>query len=198
MPHVITITGPSRAGKSTAVDYLLGCEDQDFRPVLVCKFTTRPSRDDDRHIEVICVDKIPDHCDLVYEQYGARYGVQLSTLFEHIANGQSPIVVLNDVRAVEDVRNSFRELVRSIFIFRENPSSEEYHEELIESRGLKAGKVRFEKARAIYRIYIENIHLFDHVIINSGTSEDLNLQIKQIVQGLKKDLNWPLRAKGAT
>ena len=198
MPHVITITGPSRAGKSTTVDYLLACADRDFKPVLVCKFTTRPPRDDDRDDEVICVEQIPDHCNLVYEQYGARYGLELSTLFEHLAKKQSPIVILNDVRAVEDVRNSFRELVRSIFIFRENPSSEQYHEELIESRGKKAAKPRFEKARTIYRIYIENIHLFDHVIINSGTLEDLDLQVRQIVQGLKEDLNWPLRAKGTT
>ncbi len=186
MPHVITITGSSRAGKSTTVDYLLNCGrfSQNFSPVLVRKYTTRPRRANDRDEGVIYTREIPDDCDLVYEQYGARYGLALSTLFEHIAQEQSPIVVLNDVRAVEDVRNSFGELARSLFIFRQDPSSEEYRQELRDSRG-RAGQVRFDKARIIYRIYIENIHLFDHVIINSGPVEDLEMQVGQIVKSLK-------------
>jgi hypothetical protein len=56
---------------------------------------------------------------------------------------------------------------------------------LIESRG-EAGEVRFEKARTIYRIYIENIYLFDHVIINSGTFEELEVQVGQIVKSLEQ------------
>jgi len=73
----------------------------------------------------------------------------------------------------------------TLFIFRHDPSSEEYHQELIESRG-EAGEVRFKKARTIYRIYIENIHLFDHVIINSGTFEELERQVEQIVKSLEQ------------
>jgi hypothetical protein len=63
--------------------------------------------------------------------------------------------------------------------------SEEYRAELIGSRGEDAGKIRFEKARTIYRIYIENIHLFDHVIINSGGLAELKSQVEQIVKSLE-------------
>jgi guanylate kinase len=185
MPHVITITGASRAGKSTTVDYLQGLANKHFKPKLVRKYTTRDPRSDDEDEEVRCVDdKFPDECDLVYEQYGKLYGLKLQTLVDCIAQGRSPIVILNDVRAVEDVRSAFRERVRSIFIFRHDPLSKIYHEELIESRGVGAGKIRFEKARTIYRIYIENIHLFDHVIINDGTFDELKMQVKQVVRGL--------------
>ena len=186
MPHVITITGSSRAGKSTTVDYLLNCGrfSQTFSPVLMRKYTTRPRRIDDNHEEVLCVNEIPAECDLVYKQYGAQYGLALSALFEHIAQEQSPIVILNDVRAVEDVRSAFGELARSLFIFRHDPSSEKYREELMESRK-GAGRVRFDKARIIYRIYIENIQLFDHVIINSGPVEELEMQVGQIVKSLE-------------
>ena len=188
MPHVITITGPSRAGKSKTVAYLKECANENFRPNLVRKYTTRPPRKDEKDDEVRC-GEIPPECDLVYEQYGKRYGLESRILFEAIADGQSPIVILNDVRAVEDVRNFFRERVRSIFIFRHDPSSEEYHQELIESRG-EAGEVRFEKAQIIHRIYIENIHLFDHVIINSGTrEEELEMQVGQIVKSLEQDVD---------
>jgi hypothetical protein len=94
-------------------------------------------------------------------------------------------VILNDVRAVEDVRSTFHEHVRSLFIFRHNPFSEEYQTELRESRGDEVGDIRFDKARTIYRIYIENIQMFDHVIINSGSLEELESQIIQIVKSLE-------------
>ena len=191
-PHVITITGASRAGKSTTVGYLLAYTHAGFKPKLVPKYTTRRPRSDDRDSEAVCLENIPPQCDLIYEQYGERYGLELRALFELVANGQSPVVILNDVRVVEDVRNAFRELVKSIFIFRQDPLSKEYHQELIESRG-RAGQVRFEKAQTLYRIYIENIHLFNHVIINSGTFDELEMQVRQIVKDLNQGRNQLLR-----
>lgn len=190
MPYVITITGPSRAGKSTTLEYLLKYANDKFKPEIVPKYTTRFPRHDDTG-EVLC-QGVPNGCDLTYELYGERYGLKSSALFEHISNGRSPLVILNDVRAVEDVRRAFKELVRSIFIFRHNPTSDEYHQELIESRGKEAAEPRFQKAPTFFRIYIENIHLFDYVIINSGTKNELNIQVAQIVKGLE-DPNWPLR-----
>jgi guanylate kinase len=194
--RVITITGPSGAGKSTTVQYLLALADRNFRPALVPKYTTRSPRDDDRG-EVICADAIPEECDLVYELYAVRYGLQLSTVFDLIMKGLSPVIILNDIRAVEDVRNSWRGLVRSVFIYREVPSLAKYRA-LVEKRGVKnemESMLRYQKAQAIYRLYIENIHLFDHVILNSGSFEDLEAQVKQIVKGLRQDLNWPLRRR---
>lgn len=199
MPHVITITGASGAGKSTVVRYLLASANKSFRPELVAKYTTRPRRatDDPNMVEVICRDAIPPKCDLVYEHCEERYGLRMDTLFDIVASRQSPIVILNDVRAVEDVRNCFKGLVRSVFIFREVPTRRRYIELAME-RGIKDAEEperRFHKAQAIYRIYIENIHLFDHVILNSGTFEQLEAQVKQIVKGLEQDLNWPLRKR---
>jgi guanylate kinase len=193
MRYVITVTGPSRAGKSTTLDYLLKYANDKFMPEIVPKYTTRTRRPDDTG-EVLC-QGIPYGCDLIYELYGKRYGLELNTLFRHVSNGRSPLVILNDVRAVEDVRNAFRGLVRSIFIFRHDPTSEEYHQELIKFRGKEEAEPRFQKAQTIFRIYIENIHLFDHVIVNSGSKEELNWQVAQIVKGLE-DPNWPLRRRG--
>jgi guanylate kinase len=186
LSYVITLTGPSRAGKSTTVKYLLELAGRHgFKPELVPKYTTRSPRDDDSG-EMVYVDKIPSQCDLVYEQYSFRYGLEMRVLSDFVTQGQNPIVILNDVRAVEDVRNFFGEQVRSIFIFRQDPSSPEYRQELMESRGGGRGsEVRLEKAKTIYRIYIENIHLFDHVIVNSGTYKELATQVIQLVKSLE-------------
>lgn len=204
MPHVITITGPSGAGKSTTLRFLENCGNRVFRPEMVPKYTTRPPHEDDEG-EVICVEHLPAQCDLVYEQYGDRYGLELRDIFDLVAEGKSPIVILNDVRAVEDVRNTLGGLVRSIFVFMESPTLERF-KKLARTKGLldEEGKIskedlelRLGKAQALYRIYIENIHLFDHVIINCGSFDDLDLQVKQIVKGLRQDRNWPLREKRA-
>src|SRR5215207_7745168 len=135
MPNLITLTGPSGSGKSTALKYLLSFRTRKFRPVLVPKYTTRPSRRDD-HGEALSVRAIPKGCDLAYEQYGVRYGLKLTTLFDHLAEGYSPIVILNDVRTVEDVRIALGPMVRSIFVFRKGPSLETQRK-LAEARNAK-------------------------------------------------------------
>ena len=84
--------------------------------------------------------------------------------------------------------------MRSIFVFREGPTFERYRQ-LANSRGVQNEEDterRFRKAQAIYRIYIENIHLFDHVIVNGGSRKDLKMQVRRITNGLKQNMNWPL------
>jgi guanylate kinase len=194
MPNVITLTGPSGSGKSTALGYFLKAKNRIFKPVLIPKYTTRAPRDDDSG-EALCVASIPSECDLVYEQYGVRYGLDSQKLFDCLAAGNSPIVILNDVRTVEDVRTALGPVVRSVFVFREGPSLEKYRE-LGRSRNVQnEGDLsrRFNKAQAIYRIYIENIHLFDHVIINGRNRSALKTQVQRIVTGLSGVKSWPLR-----
>ena len=92
------------------------------------------------------------------------------------------------------MRNALGRLVRSLFLFRERPDIRK-HQRLARKRGgtdAKAVRKRFEKAQSIYRIYIENIHLFDHVVLNHGAKADLSSQAGKIVAGLTDNRNWPL------
>jgi guanylate kinase len=192
MPYIITITGPSGAGKSSTLFYLLEEKRTYFDPVLVPKYTNRPEHKDDRGE----IHREPDmlaQCDLKYIQYGDCYGIALNTIWEHIMDKKSPIVILNDVRAVEDVKKMFGGIVRSLFIFRESPNEVRF-QEIATAKGLdpKEIKPRLQKAQTLYRIYIENIHIFDHVIINSSTLPDLRLQVKKIVDNLQQSQKWPL------
>lgn len=193
MPHVITLTGPSGCGKTTALKCFVQLSNEKFKAHVVPKYTTRPPRNDDG-AEIVCVEDIPAVCDLVYEQYGVRYGIESLSLFNALSTGISPVVILNDIRTVEDIRHTLGKIARSVFIFREGPKLTK-HQEMAEVRGVLSQtdfENRFRKAQAIYRIYIENIHLFDHVIINSGSVADLGFQAEQIVRGLHQEMNWPL------
>ena len=133
MPYLITLTGPSGSGKSTVVKHFLAKSNKNFCPKLIPKYTTRNPRKDDSG-EVICVKEIPAECDIIYEQYKVRYGICLDEIFILLAKGISPIIILNDVRTVEDVQDALKGLVKSFFVFRQSPTLEN-HRLLAESRG---------------------------------------------------------------
>lgn len=221
MPYVITITGPSRSGKSEVIKLLSKISEESkynsiFKPVLIKKYTTREFRtneleaiktgkEDELDIAaVINSDNIVRDadekeakeqriqafnrlgCDLVYEQYGNRYGIRLEKIYELLKNGFSPVVILNDIRTVEDIKTSLGKQCFSLFIFREIPNLQNYikqAEKRNESRDVV--NTRFEKATAIYRIYIENIHIFDKLILNvKEDTQSLEVILTQLIEHL--------------
>jgi len=169
----------------------------DFLPVTFQKYTTRDFRDyekdfirngqahlldqrpvigdynnnDELDAGALSIEKMRAfhklQCDLAYEQYGDRYGLRLADLYDHLKKGETPIVILNDVRTVEDVKTKLGGQCFSLFIFREAPNLDRFIADgEIRGESLEKTKIRFQKASAIYRIYIENIHIFDKLILN--------------------------------
>lgn len=195
MSQIITLTGPAHCGKSTICNMFMDARNDFFDPVQIPKYTTRPPRKNDE--DVICVNKIPGQCDLVYEQYGVRYGIELETLYKHLEEGKSPIIVLNDIRAVEDMKLTFGNLVLSLFLYRTAADYDEFYREESERAKLniaeeeiqQTARTRYEKAQAIYRIYIENITLFDKVIVNAFDRKYTKIQVDNIIKGLQDDFN---------
>jgi guanylate kinase len=174
---IITITGPSASGKSYVTDRIIGAatELQDFVPVPFPKFTTRDPRLSDirannegKFVDNISVSQLPDDCDLVYRTYGYEYGLNTDNLKTLLAEQKHPIVVINDVRAVEELKSIFPERVFSLFLYRSVPEPKQ-HKRVAASRGnveAKEAQSRYDKAIAMFRVYIENITLFDRVILN--------------------------------
>ncbi len=187
MVHVITLTGPAHCGKSTIREMFMESATQYYIPIMIQKETTREKRQSDDDVK--CVNHISSKCDLVYEQYGVRYGMCTEELYMCLEEGKTPIVVLNDIRAVEDIKSILGNLVYSIFLYRKPALYEEFYKEEKERYPQKSKKeleygarIRYEKAQAIYRIYIENIQLFDKVIINSFDKEATRKQVSCILK----------------
>lgn len=186
MARIITLTGPSQSGKSTAIDYFLSIKKKGYKPVCIPKYTTREARDDDKEREVLYCDVLPDFCDLVYQQYDNRYGLALNFIEQNLIDGITSIIVINDVRTISEVKRIFGPLCNSVFVFRKSPTYESFKKEA-DKRGVADENViikRLKKAEAIYRIYIENIHLFDNVIINAFKKLELKKQVKAIIEYL--------------
>ena len=203
-PFIITLTGASASGKSFLMKKIEELHDEfsamgisiNFIPFP--KYTTREYRINEvakrgkgEFVDVVSVDEVSDDCDLVYRTYGEEYGIRTKDLAKRLRKGDCPIVVINDVRAVEELKKVFDGRVLSLFLFRHVPNFEEFKEE-INKRGNASDKElleRYIKATALYRIYIENITVFDRVILNVKDEDDdeykcTKLQIKNILKGV--------------
>lgn len=168
------------AGKSTAIDYFVSTKINGYKPICLPKHSTRKGRNDDRDFEVIPCTELPEECDLVYQQYDVRYGLKSIDIIKKLSENYTCIIVLNDVRTISEIKRIFGDLCISVFVYRKSPSIQQFklRSEIDESEIHK----RLKKAEAIYRIYIENIELFDHVLINSFGRNDLKRQIKSVIK----------------
>lgn len=201
---IITLTGASSSGKSFLMKKINELHD-DFSAMGMCmnfvpfpKFTTREYRINEiakrrkgKFVDVISVDEIPNECDLVYGTYGKEYGLRTKDLTGKLDKGECPLVVINDVRAVEELKKVFEGRVLSLFLFRHVPNFEEFKEETGKRGNVPEKELleRYIKATALYRIYIENITVFDRVILNVKDEKDdelkcTKLQIKNIIKGI--------------
>lgn len=213
---IITLTGPSQSGKSLVMNKIMRLEKKinsqggGFAPKKIKKYTTRHLRLDEVEMgeagqpaDVEFIKKIPEDCDLVYQTYGIRYGLSTEILRKNLMEGFSPIVVINDIRAVEEIRREFPGKVLSLFLFRKIPELVDFQDEAKKRGNVSAQEVtaRYEKAISIYKTYVENISLFDHVILNVIEYEPeilmneetiLDFQLNNIISSLitgAKELN---------
>jgi len=217
IPFIITLTGAPASGKSYVIEKIIEVSkefhDGPFRPSPFPKYTTREYRANEiakkqknEFVDVISVDEIPNTCDLIYRIYGKEYGLKTKELEDKLNANECPIVVINDVRAVEELKRAFIGRVLSLFLFRHVSNIDELKKES-DSRGNVSENELFEryiKATALYRIYIENIAIFDRIILNVKNEENdeykcTKIQIRNILKGVFEG-NIPLnnnRTKGA-
>lgn len=201
---IITLTGPSMSGKSYIIDRIMELKEKlyienqiIFRPASISKYTTRPYRIEEirdmlegKRVDVESCEKIPDDCELKYQTYGKKYGLSIKDIKRHLDNGESPIIIINDVRVVEEIKKSFPQQVLALFLFREIPKLSSF-EKIANDRGNTSKDEtidRYNKATAIYRTFIENIALFDRVILNPNRSDNsidyAQIQIENVVKGV--------------
>ena len=197
---IITLTGPSGCGTS----YIKKCimeiqnelldEDLVFKPVIFPKYVTRPLREVEiervlhgEQIDIISVVDIPDKCDIRYQTYGKQYAFCSEDLKAHLENGECPIVVINDVRAVGETKKLFPNKVFSLFLFRKVPKIELFEKEAAERGGGAEQEIeaRYNRANSTFRTCIENIGLFNRVVLNVGddtTPDYAKIQIKNLIK----------------
>lgn len=123
-------------------------------------------------------------CDVVYEHYTRRYGFRISNIVSAVASNKHVVIIVNEIRAIRELRNLFGPLIVPIFVYR---SARIDTTALMESRGStdeREADRRKRKAVVILRRYMENIELYRHVILNTTEdASDLCAQMEGIVRG---------------
>ena len=147
------------------------------------KFTTRQKRKDDDE-SIIIVDEIPAECDYVYRQYGELYGFSSRMLVEYLKAGKIPVLVVNDAPIIKKLQEKFGVSMKSYFIHREKPSYEKLIDIYKRTRGvanLETIEKRYQTAMKIYSMYVEEIELFDNIILNTENNfEGVTQIVKKI------------------
>jgi len=164
-----------------------------FAPILISKETNRELREDEKRAiankEKIDVKPVPKFtADLMYQTYGKRTGTTISELIDKANEGNTPVVIINDIMAMSKLKRECKLrdpdiCVISFFLFRRIPVRSEFFEE-----SKKRGNVpdeeteqRYDKAKTLYRIYIENMYVFDYVILNAITYSEEEIENDEII-----------------
>lgn len=193
MKYIIALMGPSQSGKSFVINRILANANEKFHPKLIAKQTTRPLRTNElealqRGLEIDVEHVAEITADLAYQTYGKRTGVSVDKLINYADKGYVPVVVINDINAMAKLKKECRKrdsqlCVLSIFLFRRIPVRDQFIEEDDKRGNVETDETeqRFLKAATVYRIYIENIHMFDYVMLNTINYENVEILHDTIV-----------------
>lgn len=185
MKYIIAIMGPSQSGKSKIIEKIINSKCEGFTPVLIRKETNRKYRKEEQilidegnegKVDVKKVDEFS--ADLIYQTYGKRTGIKISELIEIANDGFTPVVIINDIIALKKLKKECEKIqdfcVISIFLFRKIPVRNDFFSVSKERGNVpeKETEQRYEKAKTVYRIYIENIYSFDYILLNVKNYEN--------------------------
>ena len=131
---------------------------------------------------IISVKKISSECDIRYTQYGIQYGFSSSDIWSNLRNDRNCAIVVNDIRTIRLIKRRLGAL--SICLFLQSNIDKDKLLEIEKSRYnlhsdniILAAERRAEKIKSIHRKYIEHSVLFDHILLNVGTIEELTHQL---------------------
>jgi len=197
--RIYTITGTSGSGKTMVKSFMTELSD---RFVEIAKYSTRKLRPGDT--DIISVDQIPAFCDIKYETYGERYGLCSDDIIAAFEMGKNPIIVINDLSGIEELRKYIQ--VTSMFVFRSAPNEQDYimqemernvDGKLSEDQVIAAARKRFRKADSVMRMWMENQYAFDKVIWNTESLDHLFEQIKLYVRAVEDGVVFQQERKSA-
>jgi guanylate kinase len=197
--RIYILSGGSGAGKTEALNLML--LDTPDTSVSLPKYSDRKNRNAEDDIVTVNTKEFnKEEFTFVYSMNNNIYGFKAIDIIEHLKNKKNVFIIVSDLRVIEEFKKHFGTLVSVIYIFR-NMNEEELNE-ILEKRKREntnssssdniandtESKIRKNRLYLIQRQYVENIALFDHVILNrNGKKEEMLTQLKNIVTSYSID-----------
>jgi ribose 1,5-bisphosphokinase PhnN len=206
-PRLFLIVGSPASGK----DELIAAVNTigSLHAEIVPKHTNRKWRTGDDN-EMIC-GEIPDkqnrliknskydldHCDIVYENYGDKYGIKTTGIWDKLRHGIIQVLVVSNKEALNQLKGKFGDLAVVVYVYSKVTREEYLQREKTKQEQKKEGeakyqideeylKIRAENFDMSWKIYVDNFMLFDHVLIYAGNQEDLFDQIFRLFKAYEK------------
>jgi len=154
---------------------------------IVPKHTLRDRRLDDGN-EMICHSDPKfnlEACDIIYDIYGDRYGIESTNVWDGLKNGVFQVIVVGDISAINKLREIFSELMLLVYVHSEM-SADEYQRNEAAFGDADYVKRRAEDYRKAFDVFLKNYLAFDHVLIYGGAPEDLFDQIFRLFRAFER------------
>ena len=129
--------------------------------LIVPKHTTRARREDDGE-EMICPGDLGfdiDSCDILYTNYGTRYGINSNEIRERLDDGISSSIVVSNEYALAELAKRFPEELVKVYI--QGLSKQEYiaqHQEHLSEPYVQRRILEYEKADNLYQRNLSTIN----------------------------------------
>lgn len=160
------------------------------------KYTTRKARTNDDE-GIITVEELPEECEYRYVQYDKEYGLSPKMLADYKKSGKIPVTIINNPGVLRKLRSKFGNSMKSYFVHRRKPSRGEFTEIYLRERGgvpdPSVIEKRYQTALEIYRMYPNEIMLFDNIIFNVGDGFD---EVREILHQIFEDPIEPRNLQG--
>jgi len=188
--HIYVIAGGPGSGKTTLLNYLK--KDGQLNSFIPPKYSTRKKRDPKD--DIVTIDDIDkEHYDFIYSMNENFYAFKIDDIVGALKEGRNVFLILSDIRVLQLIKAYFGEFLSIIYLYR-NMSSTDLDLILDERQKNKLPissaekRIRGFRLYQIQRQYVENISLFEHVILNSRDRPDeMVSQLKNIVVNNNND-----------
>jgi guanylate kinase len=176
--RIIIIAAGSFAGKDNLVNAMIHIEPN--KVTAYQKGTTRPKKtDDNNELKHYKSEQLPDSYDLIYEKNGYQYGISTLGLWNELSQEKIVLIVLSDLKLINSLKHKFNQICSVIYLHA-NIDKEE-----LENARNELSREEFDKREKsiaeLHEIYVNNMNVFDHVLLNTSESEDLYEQAFNIL-----------------
>lgn len=171
------VFGASGSGKSTLLSIIRRvCPEASVHK----KFTTRGQRpgeslenlEDLEHVEAIN----PDLCEEIYRKFSNYYGIRKELLRIAHANREMHFMIIRDIQAIRRLKSKYPEL--AVIYIHSDPHD---IEDAVQAREGLDKQERLRRIHDDYIDYVNNVTLFDHVVLNFWDIENAVKQLRHLI-----------------